>query len=514
MEAIAFNKLNGYFEKYCLMKRSLNILLFISILTIVSCQKVDFEAQLTIDFSGKVTNSENNKPIQGVVISDGYNTGITDENGLYKFKGHPDARHMFYSVPEMYKIPLKGGAPCFHKKINTSFGRVETNFKLTLLENGVEDEFTLFCVADPQINSASNLNRLNNETIVDIKKELEKHNPVYGITLGDLVFDKSELMGDLKQSFVSTRIPFFHTIGNHDFLEGISDPLRSIESYESHFGPIDYSFNRGNVHIVIMNNVLYKGNRRYGTGFTKEQINWLKSDLQHVPKNKMLIVCLHIPIVDNNKIEYRNEFLDIIKSFKEVHIMSGHYHRNKNYWHNDYNIYEHVTGTASGLWWAGTINKCGAPNGYYVYEVEGNRMKNWYYKSVNYPADFQIKMYEPYSFGDRDGFVVANVWNADKDWTIELLENEVSKGEMQQFTDYDPGAYALLKASGQIEPDNKNSSKRYTKTDHLFRLRPTDKNARISIKATDKFRNIYNQNKFEINMNEYKKYKQEYNDIF
>jgi hypothetical protein len=488
------------------MKRILHVLLFISFLAHASCQKDDLDAKFTITLFGKVTNSETGQPVKDVVISDGYTTTITNKSGTYSFKGHTNARHIFYSVPEVYEIPLKDGVPGFYEKINTTLDSIETNFKLTLLKTGIENKFTLFCVADPQVLETKSITRLKNETIIDLKKEKQLHNLVYGITLGDLVDDKPELMEDLKHTFVSTQIPFFHTIGNHDYIEGFTDPVQSIENYENHFGPTDYSFNRGKVHIVVMNNVLYKGNRSYGRGFTSDQIEWLKSNLQYVPENKMLIVCLHIPIIDDNRVQNRKEFLDAIKRFKEVHIMTGHYHLQKKFWHNDYSIYEHITGAASGIWWSGTINKCGAPNGFAVYEIDGNTMSNWYYKPVNYPSSFQIKMYAPYSFGDTEGFVVANVWNADKDWTVELLENGTSMGKMEQYTNYDPGTYAFLKASGKIEPGNENASNKYTETDHLFRLKPRDKNAEITIKATDRFGNIYYQNKFFESINEFKKY--------
>lgn len=469
------------------MRRTIYILFSVIILSLGGCHKSD--AKFSVKLKGRVTNSDSGIPIQGVVISDGYTTTVTDDGGFYNFMGHTNAEYIFYSIPSMYQVTLKNGAPDFYRKINTTLDSINTNFELTPLINGVEDKFTLISVADPQVLRESNVKRLHNETIVDLKNEGLKHNPVYGVTLGDLVHDKPELMNDVKDAFISTNIPFFHTIGNHD----------KIESYENIFGPTDYSFNRGNAHIVVMNNA--SGRR----GFTRTQMSWLKSNLQHVPKNKMLIVCLHIPLVSD--MSYRNDFLELIKSFNEVHIMSAHTHTNSNYWHEDYNIYEHITGTVSGMWWLGTINRCGAPNGYSVYEVEDNNMKNWYYKPVNYPSSFQIKMYAPNTFGDTEGYVVANVWNVDKDWTVELLENGVSVGKMERFVDYDPGTYAFLKASGLTEPGNKGSPLHYLKTNHLFRLKPIDKNAEIKVKATNQFGNIYIQDQYVKSAEEFRVYK-------
>lgn len=450
---------------------------------------------------GNVLNNETGEPVINAVISDGFSTTLTNKNGKYRLETFPGASYVFISVPEQFEIPMNDGMPQIFEPIDISKDSVQVNFLLTPLENGIEKDFTLLAVADPQVQNTRFLNRLNTETIVDIKKEIENHNTVYGLTLGDLAFDSLALFKDIKQSFINSSIPFFHTIGNHDFSSNVYDPIKAAEGYMSVFGPLDYSFNRGEAHIVVMNNVFNYGVSSYSWGFSKEQIDWLKSNLSHVSKNKMLIISVHIPITPNNSMVRKSEFLDAISSFNEIHILSGHMHANKNYVNSTLNIYEHVTGAASGMWWSSTVNSCGAPNGYGVYEVSGNKMKNWYYKSVNFNRDFQINMLAPYTFGDRDGYVVANVWNADENWKIELLEDGISLGQMEQFTDYAPEVYALNKYRNLNENTNW-----YQKTKHLYRLKPTKTDAILSIKATDTFGNIYIQNKATESIDVLRKY--------
>ena len=60
---------------------------------------------------------------------------------------------------------------------------------------------------------------------------------------------------------------------------------------------------------------------------------------------------------------------------------------------------------------------------------------------------------------------------------------------MVQFSDYDPGAYLLFKSFGIST-----STSWYYKTDHLFRIKPRNPSASFSVKATDRFGNIYYQN--------------------
>lgn len=438
---------------------------------------------------GKVVNSETGGPIKGSVISDGFLTTISDERGEFRFKTYSGASHVFISVPAEYEIPMNDGLPKIFEKIDTDKDSVKIDFNLKPLKNGIEKEFTLIAVADPQVRNSSQLKRLDNETIVDIKNTINDYDNVYGLTLGDLAFDSLNFINNIKQSFITTNIPFFNTIGNHDFSTAVYDPVEGSKEFVSHFGPLDYSFNRGKAHIIVMNNVFNYGVTSYNWGFSVEQINWLKSDLKHVSKDKMVIVCVHIPVLPSSTMERKTEFLEAITGYNEVHILSGHWHANSNYINSNLNVYEHLTGAASGMWWGSTINKCGAPNGYGVYEIRENKMKNWYYKSVKYDKDYQIRLLEPNNFGDKDGYVIANVWNADERWKIEMFEDEVKSGDMEQFNDYAPEVYEYIKSLKIAEGSNY-----YLKTNHLYRLKPKNPNAQISIKATDRFGNTYIQN--------------------
>ena len=64
--------------------------------------------------------------------------------------------------------------------------------------------------------------------------------------------------------------------------------------------------------------------------------------------------------------------------------MSGHthYHRNEPSVSNS-SVYEHVHAAVCGTWWYSRVNGDGCPNGYGVYDITGNTIKNWYYKGVN-----------------------------------------------------------------------------------------------------------------------------------
>ncbi len=140
------------------MNRFFFVFLLIILLSQASCTKDDYEGVgRSVVLTGTVTNTETGKPIPNVVISDGYFTTLTTENGVYFLKSHPNARHIFYSIPEEYEVPLKQGSPYFYSEIDSRYDTCVVDFKLTPLKNGIENEFTLFCVADPQVKTQKNI---------------------------------------------------------------------------------------------------------------------------------------------------------------------------------------------------------------------------------------------------------------------------------------------------------------------------------------------------------------------
>ena len=99
------------------------------------------------------------------------------------------------------------------------------------------------------------------------------------------------------------------------------------------------------------------------------------------------------------------------------------------------NLYEHNIGAACGAWWAGHVNRCGAPNGYLVVEVKGNAAA-WYYKATGHDSDYQFRVYKPNEFKiTSPDYLVVNVWDWDPTYQVTWSENGIEKGHMEQFDD-------------------------------------------------------------------------------
>jgi len=507
------------------MKNFLSILCFFILVSNVSCKKDTkpsnepvYETEINntqldedATLYGLITD-EQGQPVRNVVVTDGFVSRATDENGVYQIKRHKRAKFVSYSTPSDYKISVDGeNYPMYYEKLNSLDKKIRKDF--VLKKGTFEDKFTLFCIGDPQCRNPQEVNRYKTETIVDINQTVPKYSNVYGITLGDIIFDTPELWGEMRTSMANQGIPFFQIIGNHDHLETAPNDEKAVEGYQAIFGPTDYSFNRGNVHFVCMDNVVYTGKQEYTGGFSANQWAWLQEDLSFVPKDKMVVLVCHIPFRNGgsaNHNTYRQEVINLLSTYAEAHIMVGHTHNNNNYIHQvgSKKVYEHVHGTACGAWWNSTVCADGTPNGYGIYEISGNKMENWVYKATMYDESFQLRAYDAeYVFGPAgkltywfgysanlnlagDGWIVANVWNADPDWTVSLYQNGVKVQDMQLIQSRDVWA-----AYYHLEVLNKALGSTFDrKSDEHFykgRLSGKVKDANFEIVAKDRFGNEY-----------------------
>lgn len=437
-------------------------------------------------------------PIPNVAVSDGYSVVLTNTKGEFQFKKHANAGFVFYSTPSNYAVSTATGrnVAYFYAQLN---GKDDTERHTFVLQPLAIDEnkFTLYAIGDPQVANVNEVNRFIDETMKDIIEQLAKSNtPSYGISLGDVVADQPSLFNMMKSAMGSSRLPVFTTVGNHDKSGGSVSIPRNTNSFESHYGPLNYSFNRGDVHFVCMDNVVFKDNSNYSLGFSQEQIDWLEKDLALVPKDKMLILYYHMPIRGTN-FSTRSRLFELVKGFKEVHFMAGHTHYNENYIHtiDGKEIFEHVHAASCGAWWKSTINGDGTPNGYALYEIEGTTIKNWIYKPTNLSSDFQIRLhlgnasyggdYGNFSYGKPASTLIANVWNADPAWKIAVyLDNQYS-GDMKLNTSLNNDAWSLGYHIGVL---NRNPANYTTATKHLYTFDlPANYTGAIKVVATDRF---------------------------
>ncbi|WP_373493430.1 calcineurin-like phosphoesterase C-terminal domain-containing protein, partial [Aquiflexum sp.] len=446
-----------------------------------------------IEVKGQVRSG--GKGILGVSVSDGKRVYQTDSKGRFGFL--TDRPFVFLSYPSGYQFDLlENGSVNFFRKLDFTQKTNQLLFDLKPVKNPDEKHHFLI-IADPQVQTGEEADLFIKESCSDLletKKRLEDPN-LFGIGCGDLVFDNFDLFAKYNEGILSTGIPFFQVLGNHDINLDARSNHTSQEPFISQYGPPYYSFNRGETHYVVLCDVFSMGNRQYYGYLDEVQLSWLKEDLANIPKEKPLVVFLHIPsfshVVEynpgrdvNKESVVNREALNQILDGYQVHLISGHVHWNENTVIG--NVFEHNTGAISGAWWSGEICYDGTPKGYGIYHSDKGDF-SWKYKSIGKSINSQIRTYPKGAHPDFPDSCCINIWNWDLDWKVFWYENGIKAGEPRREITTDPMAMEIYapdkpKKHPWISPQ---------KNAHMFFFEPNDPSAVIKIEVIDRFGNIY-----------------------
>lgn len=464
----------------------------------VQTREINAKSLSTTLLKGRVNSK--GKGIAGVSVSDGINVSRTNSDGRYELLSNKTTQFVYISVPAGYEFPHTNSIAEFFKTIDHSEKTFTANFELNKLS--VSDEKHGFVVwADTQIQNEKDAALLLSQSAPDLKTLVDSYDkdfPLHGIGCGDLVWDRFNLFEDYKKAIAVSGLPFFNLIGNHDMdLEARTDDM-SAQTFKSHFGPTYFSYNRGKIHYVVLDDVFAMGvAKRYMGYITENQLQWLEQDLKYVKPGSTVVVSLHIPTNTSQRerdqskdpelggvVVNREHLYALLKSYN-VHFMSGHTHFNE-VWSRD-NMTEHNHGTVCGAWWSGPICGDGTPCGYGVYEVDGDKI-SWYYKSTGLPKSHQLRIYDRGRHRDFPEEMCVNVWNYDSNWKLEWFADGQAMGMPKKRTAYDPWAYELFHGKkhpavrGWVEP---------TLTDHMFFMKPGPDVKSIEVRASDPFGNVY-----------------------
>jgi C terminal of Calcineurin-like phosphoesterase/N terminal of Calcineurin-like phosphoesterase len=429
--------------------------------------------------------------VAGVTVSDGLSSVATDEDGAFEIVSDRRARFVHASIPDGYRIPRdRSGLARIYQPLDLESRSEETaSFDLEPADSAKSHRFLVF--GDTQIETEAEGDLL--DAAMPEVARLAGGSASFGVTCGDLVHDALDLFPRYRAAVGSTGVPFFQAVGNHD-LDTARGSVRGRRSFEAWFGPTRYSFNVGEVHYVVLDDVFWLGDGYVGF-VDEDQFGWLASDLALVEKGRTVVVFAHVPFLSTiseriggriakreAEVVNRDRVIELLQPF-HAHFITAHTHESEHVIHEG--IHEHVVSTVCGAWWAGPICWDGTPNGYHLYEARGGSL-SWQF----YPTglgDLQLRVYPAGSDPRRPDEVVANVWNWDPDWTVLWYENGVRKGEMTRARGLDPLAVSLYE--GKDRPRKNPEWVDPVPTDHLFHARATDPSAtvKVAVEVTDRF---------------------------
>lgn len=481
-------------------KNKYNLLFILCLFSLLRLEaQVDLQ---TLELNGSVRSG--GKGIANVLVTDGINVVKTDTSGKYSLLTNATAEFVYISVPAGYQIPISNNSPCvFYRLEDKITQKQKFDFDLVRLRDN-ENRHNFVVWADPQVYTDADLMQVkaSAEDLQIHLQEVAPQVPSYGIVAGDIVGNANiePLFFDrMKQIINSTAIPFFYTVGNHDITYYTRSDRPSKKVFKDSFGPTYYSFDRGEIHYIVLDNCFYAGNTWYYIGYIpEEQLAWLEQDLSHVEKGKTIIVTMHIPAYSQHArraewakekptavLQNRSHLFKMFEGYN-VHVLSGHTHEAENYIIQE-NIFEHNHPAICGLFYEYERCKDGTPQGYTVYEIDGSNVK-WYYKAVGKSKDYQFTLYGVGEHHEKIKSIVVNVWNYDPQWRIQWYEDGKYMGDMEQFTGVDTDTFDFVEANRQ---DFKHTWASASPTDHLFFATPTSAASNIKVEVIDRFGNVY-----------------------
>jgi len=462
------------------------------------------------DLYGVITDQDG-KAVSGVVVTDGYTVVTTDQQGVYQMKRNTAAKFVYYTNPEGYEPDNKG----FYQTLSSATKRYD--FKLSKA-TGDDTHFYLMLITDPQVRSDKSMVRFRQESVPAMKNFISSATlPVVGWSLGDDVHEQCpQYEKQMHELMTGMGVPFFSAIGNHDYFKvnnSDTEP-RSMSDYEKYWGPTWYSFNKGDVHFIAINNVKYSSGTKYNdNGYIDEaQLNWMRKDLAHVSKSKLVIVGYHIPMTYKSANTTRDQMINLLATYPNRLLMAGHTHYMRHsVTNNPIKIEERIHAAVCGAFWWSTINRDGAPNGFSTYEIKGNKIVNnhWVNTNENMPDNIRLTQGDfsdgDYSYGLSSDYVVANVWNWDPQWKVTISEDGGTPVEMEQSLKHSPKITNDAWSDGYLITERKRKASDFQAyNQHLFLYKLKNPNASVVVTATDRYGNKYTQSTFTTDFSECK----------
>ena len=218
----------------------------------------------------------------------------------------------------------------------------------------------------------------------DVVEELIGSDAMFGITLGDIVEDRLDLLDDINVITGRIGVPWHYVMGNHDMNKDTTTDILADETFERIYGPPYYSFTYGKMHCIVLDSVYREGDKFHGE-LGARQLAFIKNDLAHVPDDTLVVFAMHIPVVG---ISDKEALYAIVQNRSHLLMIAAHWHGIEQFffgpdegWHGETPLNLYVGGAAGGSWWTGFKDASGiphatmgdgSPNGYTVMSVDGN----------------------------------------------------------------------------------------------------------------------------------------------
>ncbi|MGY0612095.1 calcineurin-like phosphoesterase C-terminal domain-containing protein [Luteimonas sp. A501] len=356
-----------------------------------------WQGQVFDDRDGDGIAAPGEAGIAGVIVSDGRSLARTDGEGRYRLDAE-DGAPVFVVKPAGWRMPLRtDGLPAAWLAPQAGLGVQGGDFAL-LRDTGMgDDALSVLLFADPQVKSVADIDYYARDIVAPLLGG-DAHGADFGISLGDIVDDVVDLYPGINAVTTRLGVPWLHVPGNHDIDPDALGDDASLSAFRASYGPDTFAWEEGAASFVVLDDVVQLPGERpgYVGGLREDQFAFLEAWLPSVPKDRLLVLGVHIPLFDTAapgraetfRSADRERLFALLRPFPKLLVLSGHRHTQRHHrhgvaegWHGSTPLHEFNVGAASGAFWSGAPDAegipdatmaDGTPNGHALLEVDAD----------------------------------------------------------------------------------------------------------------------------------------------
>lgn len=307
--------------------------------------------------------------LPGVRVSDGRRIATTDAQGRYALPEAPQGP-VFAIKPAGYAAPARAdGLP------DTWRGPDASDCDFVLWPEPVRREaLEVLVFTDPQTGDPEQVGYYRDSVVAPL---VGRHRAALGLTLGDVVDDDVSLYPALNAATAQLGVPWLHVPGNHDLDLDAANDEDSLRSFRAAYGPDTFAWEEPEAVFVGLDDVIHRpgGRPGYIGGLRESQFEFLETYLPTVPRDRLLVLMLHIPLFDapadreTFRAADRQRLYALLAAHPRTLVLSGHRHELQHVFHDaaagwpgTRPLHEFNVGAASGAFWSGAPDARGIPD--------------------------------------------------------------------------------------------------------------------------------------------------------
>lgn len=393
--------------------------------------------QVFEDRDGDGRRDAGERGMPGVRVSDGVRLGVTGADGRHAWPGGAPAGPVFVIKPAGHAVAAGAdGLPAFWR------GGARGCAPIGLVPTPARDALDVLIFADPQPKHARDVEHVRVDVIEPL---VGRAGAQLGLTLGDIVDDDLSLYPAMVAQTARLGVPWLHVAGNHDMDLPVRDDASSLATFTRTFGPDTFAWEEAQANIVVLDDVIAQPGGYVG-GLRESQFEFLRSYLATMPRGRLLVLALHIPLFDTTpgretfRRADRERLFALLRDIPRVLVLSGHAHTQRHVmhgpatgWHGAAPLHEYNVGAVSGAFWTGVAGADGVPdatmadgtpNGHARLTVAADGAYRLQWVPARVPATLAaMRLHAPAVLrqGAYPAFgVFANVWMGQADTPVEM----------------------------------------------------------------------------------------------